>query len=194
MAHGGCDSPHHFTDGKPRSAERPTCPRSPRKVDRTGQRSPAPPAAAAFLRPAPSFTLDCRADMLWCLGAQSLGGWTGALGRACSPFPMLETRRWSSSSPSVRKSLEQSFRSLQRGRQGSPALPTPTPAHPGAPRLGEPGGPFQTPNPSGNHFQAFPVNPWDPAPLEMQSMGRRELSRVQGMAISLSLSPCSPGA
>ena len=37
----GRDSPHHFTDGKPRSGERATCPRSPRKVDRTGQRNPS---------------------------------------------------------------------------------------------------------------------------------------------------------
>lgn len=117
---------------------------------------------------------------LWGGHALPSPSWRGEGGAAAA---LLWARAWSTAS-----------RSLQRGRQGSPALPTPTPAHPGAPRLGEPGGPFQTPNPSGNHFQAFPVNPWDPAPLEMQSMGRRELSRVQGMAISLSFSPCSPGA
>lgn len=88
------------------------------------------------------------------------------------------------------KSLEQSIRSLQKGQQGSPPLLL---CILGALRLGEPEGPFQTPNASGDHFQAFLVNPWDSAPLEMQSMGRQELSRIQGMRITLSFSSCSPG-
>ena len=136
----------------------------------------------------------CRADVSWCLGAQSLGGWTGALGWACSPLPTLEKRRWSSGSPSVGKSLEQSIRSLQEGRQAPRSSPPLLLCILGAPRLGEPGGPFRTPSPSGNHFQAFPVNPRDSAPLEMQSTGKWELSRVQGMGITLSFSSCSPGA
>lgn len=148
----------------------------------------APLAVAAFPRPAPSFTPDGRVDLPWCLRARRLGGWTGALGS--SPLPRLERQRWRSGSPSVGKSLEQSIRSLQKGQQGSPPLLL---RILGAPRLGEPGGPFQTPNPSGDHFQAFLVNPWDSVPLEMQSMGRQELSRIQGMRITLSFSSCSPG-
>ena len=98
----------------------------------------------------------CRADVSWCLGAQSLGGWTGAPGWACSPLPMLERRRWSSGNPSVGKSLEQSIRLLQEGRQGSPELPTPTLVHPGSSEAGRAWRSFLDPKPFRKPFPSFP--------------------------------------